>query len=185
MNIMVVVLLGLLGIIAFILLAGLFVKRSFSIKREIVIEKSLQEVFDYVKLLRNQDYYSKWVMTDPQMKKEFRGKDGTVGFVYAWSGNDKAGEGEQEITGISEGRRVDIEIRFVKPFKSVARTPIVTEALTPTQTKVIWGMEGRSKYPFNIMYVFLSNVFGRDVETSLKTLKRNLEEQSTVTVHAS
>ncbi len=48
-------------------------------------------------------------MTDPAMKKEFRGIDGNVGFVYGWdSENKRAGNGEQEITNITEGERMDV-----------------------------------------------------------------------------
>jgi hypothetical protein len=38
-------------------------------------------VYDYVKYLKNQNDYSVWAKIDPGMKTEFRGKDGTVGFV--------------------------------------------------------------------------------------------------------
>lgn len=39
-------------------------------------------------------------MTDPNMRKNFKGTDGTVGFCYAWDGNKKAGKGEQEIIAL-------------------------------------------------------------------------------------
>jgi hypothetical protein len=51
------------------------------------------------------------------MKKEFRGTDGTDGFVYAWDGNKNAGSGEQEIKRITDGDRIDLEIRFARPFR--------------------------------------------------------------------
>ena len=44
-------------------------------------------------------------MVDPDMKREFKGMDGTVGFIYAWNGNKRAGEGEQEIKTIEEGKK--------------------------------------------------------------------------------
>ena len=76
-------------IIAIPLIIALFIKKEYSIQREITINKPQQEVFNYVKYLKNQDNYSKWVMTDPAMKKDFRGTDGTVGFVYAWDSKNK------------------------------------------------------------------------------------------------
>ncbi|MEO6454052.1 MAG: SRPBCC family protein, partial [Ginsengibacter sp.] len=116
--------------IAILLIAALFIDKSYSIEREITINKPRHEVFDYVKHLKNQDNYSKWIMLDPDMKKEFRGMDGNVGFVYAWDGNGDAGKGEQEIKGITEGERIDVEVRFERPMQGIAFTPIVTEAVS-------------------------------------------------------
>jgi len=174
MKIVRIILLVIGALIAIVLIAPLFVKNEYSIKRDIVINKPKQEVFSYVKLLRNQDHYSKWLLLDPGMQKDFRGEDGTVGFVYAWE-SEEAGKGEQEIKGITEGERLDLEIRFVKPFESIAKTPMITEGVSENQTKVTWGMEGESPYPFNLMNLFMEGMLGKDLETSLATLKENLE----------
>jgi uncharacterized protein YndB with AHSA1/START domain len=163
-------------IIAIPLIIALFVDKDFEVVREVTINRPKQQVFDYVKYLKNQDNYSKWVMTDPNMKKEFRGTDGTTGFVYAWDGNKKAGKGEQEIKSIIEGERVDVEIRFERPMEGTNYAPIITEAVGENQTKVKWGMKGTSPYPFNFVNLFLDGMLGKDVETSLATLKGILEK---------
>jgi hypothetical protein len=110
------------------------------------------------------------------MKKDFRGTDGTVGFVYAWDGNKDAGKGEQEIKNIVEGERVDVEVRFEKPMEGIAYAPIITEGVAENQTKVKWGMKGKSNYPFNFMNLFMDNMLGKDIESSLATLKGILEK---------
>jgi hypothetical protein len=175
MEILILVLVVLVVLVAAIFIGALFLKQEFSIKKDIIVHRRSSEVFEYVRHLRNQEHYSKWVMADPHMKKTFRGQDGTVGFVYGWNGNKKAGEGEQEITRLTDGRKVDIEVRFIRPFKSTARTPIVIEPVTETQTRVIWGMEGRTKYPMNLTNLFVGKVLGKDLELSLQTLKDILE----------
>lgn len=171
------ILLTIAALIALVLIAGLFVKNEYEVHREITIDKPKHEVFAYVRNLKNQDYYSKWVMTDPEMKKEFRGTDGTVGFVYAWDGNDDAGAGEQEITAITEGEQIDIEIRFKRPFEAIGRTPLKTQAVTENQTKVTWSMFGNSHYPLNVMNFWLDDMLGPDMDQSLNTLKNILEKQ--------
>jgi len=103
MNILKIILTGIIVLIVLLLIAALFVKKEYSIEKEITINKPDTEVFSYIRYIKNQDYYNKWVMTDPTMKKQFRGTDGAVGFVYAWEGNDKAGKGEQEIREIRDG----------------------------------------------------------------------------------
>ena len=160
------VLIAIVILIAIPLVVALFVKKEYTVEREVTINKSKQNVFNYVRYLKNQVNYNKWVQMDPNMKKQFRGRDGEVGFVYAWDGNDKAGKGEQEIKNISEGASVDVEIRFVKPFESIATAPIVTEAVSENQTKVKWAMNGKSPYPLNFMNLFMDNMLGTDMETS-------------------
>ena len=163
-------------LVAIPLIAALFVPKEYNVERAITINKPSQEVFDYMKHLKNQDQYSKWVRMDPAMKKAFRGTDGTVGFVYAWDGNDDAGKGEQEIKNIREGERIDVEVRFEKPFAGIAEAPIQTAALSGNQTRVTWGMKGKSTYPLNFMNLFMDNMLGKDIQSSLVTLKGILEK---------
>ncbi len=100
-----IILLDVAILIAIPLIVALFVKKEYVVEREVTINKPKEAVFDYVKYLKNQDNYSKWVRMDPNIKKDFRGTDGTVGFVYAWNGNEKAGKGEQEIKNITQGEK--------------------------------------------------------------------------------
>lgn len=178
MTILITILIIIASLVALILIGALFVKKSYSIHRDIIINKPKQEVFNYIKHLKNQDHFNKWTMTDPNMKKSYRGTDGTVGFVYGWSGNNKAGEGEQEIMHIKEGERLDIEIRFVRPFAAVGQTPFVTETVNGDQTKLTWTMNSSMKYPLNIMLAFMNmdKLLGNDIQTSLATLKGILEK---------
>src|ERR1700712_5287235 len=97
MTILITILLILAGIITLLLIIALFMKKEHYVKREIIINAPQQKVFDYVKLLKNQDEFNKHAMAGPDRKREFKGTDGTVGYIYAWSGNKNAGEGEKEI----------------------------------------------------------------------------------------
>jgi uncharacterized protein YndB with AHSA1/START domain len=177
MKILKKILIVILCIIAIPFIIALFVKKEYDIHREITINKPVQEVFNYVKFLKNQEQYSKWVRTDPNMKTKLTGTDGAVGFIYAWDGNKDAGKGEQEIKQITENERIDIEVRFEKPMQGVSQTPIVTQALSANQTKVTWGIKGVNKYPMNFMNLFMDKMLGKDVETSLGMLKGILEKQ--------
>ena len=165
------------GIIVLALVAALFVSKEYSVKREITINKPSQEVFDYVKFIKNQEHYNKWVMMDPNMKKDYQGTDGTVGFVYAWdSQKDDVGKGEEEIKLLEEGKKINLEVRFIRPFEGLAMTEMTTEAISPTQTRVSWGMSGRSAYPMNLTNTIMDGMLGADLEESLGTLKGILEK---------
>lgn len=178
MNILVTILLTLVGIIALLLVIGLFSKKGYLIERSVIINKPKQEVFNYVKLMRNQDYFSKWVMKDPGMKKDFKGTDGTEGFIYAWDSVDKnAGAGEMEIKKIKDGERIDMEIRFERPMKAVSDATFVLES-SGSQTNTRWSFKSEMKYPFNVMMLLVNfeKLLGKDMETSLAMLKTNLEK---------
>jgi hypothetical protein len=164
------------SLIILLLVAALFINKEYSVEREIVVNKSKDEAFSFVKYAKNQDSYNKWIMADPAIKKEFRGTDGTVGFVYAWDGNKEVGKGEQQIKNIQEGERVDFDLHFIKPFEGDANAWIITETVSENQTKIKWGMHGRSAYPFNLMNLFVPSILGKDLETSLGKLKAVLEK---------
>jgi hypothetical protein len=108
---------GVFSLVLLLLIIAAFVKRKYSVVLEISINKTKSEVFNYLKFLKNQDNFSKWATMDPNMKQEYRGTDGTVGFVSAWESEDRnVGKGEQEIRKIVDGERIDFELRFIKPF---------------------------------------------------------------------
>lgn len=173
------ILIALVIIIAIPLLVALFVKKDYAVEREVAINQPKEVVFGYIKYLKNQDNFSKWATMDPDMKKTYRGTDGTVGFVSAWeSQKDDVGTGEQEITKITEGERIDYELRFIKPFESTEKAYMITEALGDNQTNVKWGFSGRMDYPMNLMLLFMNfeEMIGNDFETGLNSLKGELEK---------
>lgn len=179
METILITLLVLAVILAIPLLTALFIPKDYKIVREVVIKKSRGQIFDYIRFLKNQDFYNKWVMVDPDMEKSFRGEDGKVGFIYAWdSTNKNAGKGEQEIVKIEQNERMDIEIRFVKPFRNTGDTFMVLESLSDHQTKLKWGMKGRNRFPYNLMNLMIDKLLGKDLETSLTNLKKILERES-------
>jgi len=175
MNIIITLLLVLAGIITLLLLMALFMKREHFVKREIIINAPRQKVFDYVKLLKNQETFNKDAMADADRKKEFKGTDGTVGYIYAWSGNKNAGVGEKEIKNIVEGKRIETEIRFVKPMVATASIIMDTESVSADQTRVSWSNAGTLQYPLNIMIPILEKSVAKGMDSSLSTLKNILE----------
>lgn len=177
MNIIITILLVVAGFIALLLIIALFLKKEHFVKREIIINAPRQKVFDYVKLLKNQDTFNKHAMAGPDRQREYKGTDGTIGFIYSWSGNKSAGEGEKEITKIIEGKKIETEIRFVKPMAATAHIIMETESLSDDQTKVYWTNAGTLKYPVNIMIPMMERMLPKEMDSSLITLKNILENK--------
>jgi hypothetical protein len=176
MNILITILLILAGVITLLLLIGLFMKKEHYVNREIIINAPRQKVFDYLRLLKNQDEFNKHAMVAPDRQREFKGTDGTVGYIYSWKGNKSAGEGEKEIKNIIEGKRIETEIRFVKPMRVTASIIMETESLSDNQTKVNWTNAGTLKYPINIMIPMMEKNVAKGMDSSLLTLKEILEK---------
>lgn len=106
------------AILAIVLIVAAFANKEYKVVREVTINAPKAEVFNYVKYLKNQNNYSKWATMDPNMKKDYTGTDGTVGFVSAWDSDNKdVGRGEQEIIAIDPGSQIDYELRFYEPFE--------------------------------------------------------------------
>ncbi|HEV8285193.1 MAG TPA: SRPBCC family protein [Chitinophagaceae bacterium] len=176
MSTIITILLVVAAIIALLLFIALFMKREHYVKRDIIINAPRQKVFDFVKLIENQEKFNKHAMVAPDRKKEFKGKDGTVGYIYSWSGNKNAGVGEKEIMNIIEGKKVEMEIRFTKPMVASATVIMDTESLSDDQTKVYWSNAGTLKYPVNIFIPMMEKNVAKGMDESLNTLKNILEK---------
>lgn len=179
MNILLPILIVIAALIAIPLIIALFVKKEYRIEEQVIISKSTPEVFNYIRFVKNQEHYSKWVMADPTMQKTLTGVDGSVGFIYAWKSEDKGvGQGEQEIAALVENKKMNSEIRFIKPFEGTGYVTMLTDSTGANETTVTWTMEGKSKYPMNIMNVFMGKVLHKDMQISLQNLKNNLEKNN-------
>lgn len=166
-------------LVGVVLILGLIAPKEISCTKEIVINKPLEETFNYVVLLKNQNNYSKWATMDSKMKKFYKGTDGTVGFVSGWeSKNDNVGAGEQEITKIIKNKHIDYELRFKKPIEATNYAHITTTAIDKNHTKVAWGFKGDMSYPMNVMNLFtdMGEIIGKDFEIGLSNLKVILEK---------
>ena len=114
------------------------------------------------------------------MKQEFRGTDGTVGFVSYWNGtNEQVGEGEQEIKKLVENERVETELRFKRPFESKADAFLILEAVGENQTKAKWGFATNMPRPLNVMLLVIDmdKEVGKDFADGLSSLKTIMEKQ--------
>ncbi|WP_100614811.1 SRPBCC family protein [Confluentibacter citreus] len=153
--------------------------KKFNISRNIVICKPANEVFEYLKFIKNQDDWSPWKKKDPNMKQSFQGVDGKIGFIAKWEGNKDVGSGEQEITRIVENEVIETKLRFYKPWHSESDAYIKIKGLDKyNSTIVTWGFSGRNKPLSNIFFLFfnMEKAVGDDFEKGLENLKKMLEE---------
>ncbi|MBJ2126865.1 MULTISPECIES: SRPBCC family protein [unclassified Flavobacterium] len=164
--------------ISIVLIAAYFMPKEYSVEREITINKPADSIFKYVRSLKNQNEFSVWANMDPKMKVHYKGADGAVGSVSSWESNVKeVGVGEEEITKITENRRLEFALRFKKPMEDNAVGFMSTEPISDNQTKVRWGISGVIPYPTNIMLPMLKmdQLIGNDLQKGLENLKDIME----------
>ena len=149
MSILLTIISVIAGLIILLLLIAMFIKKEYTIEREISISQPVQQVFNYIKYLKNQDAYSVWNQLDPAMQKTYTGTDGTVGFTYAWdSANKQAGKGEQQITSIKDGERIDMALHFIKPFEGRS---VAWMSTTPDPACPNFGLHGVKSCPRRLL----------------------------------
>ncbi|WP_036155016.1 SRPBCC family protein [Maribacter forsetii] len=172
----VVIILGV--IVVLIILLALIAPKSYHVSRSIELEHPPEQVWSHLKYLKKQQEWSPWARKDPKMELSFTGVDGEVGATSHWNGNKDVGEGEQEITRIVEGERIEQDLQFLKPYKSQSDCYMTLEEYEVNKSKVTWGFSGRNKFPMSIMMLFMSmdKMVGKDFEAGLENLKTNLNK---------
>ena len=169
-----------LGIVAIVIILILAAPKKYQVSRSIQINRPISEVFEYLKYIKNQDAWSPWLQRDPDMKRTETGEDGTIGFTSRWESDHKqVGTGEQELKLIIPDERIESELRFLKPWKSVSNGFFTVRKVDANITDVTWGFYGVNKPPMNVFMLFfnMEKAVGADFEEGLAALKRVMEAQ--------
>ena len=150
---------------------------SYSVSRSIDIAASPEAVHAIVDDFHNFPQWAPWQKLDPAVQTTFEGPRRGVGAVYRWSGNSDVGQGRMEIRESVPARKVGMDLEFIEPFASKARTDIDI-APAGNGSKVTWSMRGDNNYMAKLMSVFMSmdKMIGKDFEEGLANLKRRAEQ---------
>lgn len=166
------ILFTIIGLTIVLFAVSLVLPKSFHAEGTTEINRPVEEVFDYVKYIKNQENYGVWFKMDDNIQKKYTGKDGTVGFTYVWE-SKKVGNGKQVITQIVENELVEMDLYF-DHSKDPAKSFISTKAIDSNSTKVIWAIDGRMPVPFNLMGLFYD--MNKDFIEGVNNLKVVLEK---------
>lgn len=159
-----------------ILVVALFVPNNYIVSVTTTINKPKQVVFDYVKQIKNQERYSVWMLQDPNVKMEYQGTDGSVGFKAIWdSQNSNVGAGSQQITAISTDS-ITIDLHFERPMKGEAKVTTRLETVSQNQTKISIDFYGHAKYPMNLMNLIAKGIIQNAETQNLANLKKIVEK---------
>jgi Polyketide cyclase / dehydrase and lipid transport len=166
----------LLGVVLLFGILAAVAPKKFQMERSIIVNKSLDHVHHDLRSLKVQDKWSPWSEKDPNQERGYKGSaDGEVGSIAWWKGNKDVGEGEQELKRFDD-RRIETELRFLKPFKATNQAYFLVEP-APAGTKVTWGFSGDFAVPMNIFMLFMNmeKRMGGDFDRGLRQYKAYAE----------
>lgn len=142
------------------------------VERQATINAPSSAVFANVNDLHKWDAWSPWAKIDPNAKMTFEGPAAGKDAVFAWSGNEKIGEGRMTIVDSQPDRLVDIKVDFTKPFENTSSSKF---ELKPegNQTLVTWRMSGEQNYIAKAICVVFNGkkMLGEEMDKGLASLR--------------
>lgn len=142
-----------------------------------VINAPREDIFKFVRMLKNQPLWVPWYKRDPHAILKYRGEDGKEGACFYWKGDRKVGEGTQKIVKMKPFAIMETRLLFVKPIRLNALTYIAIKEIEPGKSKMVWGVRGNLAFPLSIISIFYSvnRLLGNDLEKGLIHLKGIME----------
>lgn len=145
-----------------------------------VVNASRDEIFNFVRMLRNQPLWVPWFIRDPNAILKYKGEDGKEGTCFYWKGDQKVGEGTQKIVKLKSCAIMETRLLFVKPIRLNALTYIAIKEMDSGKSKMVWGVRGNLAFPLSVISIFYSvnKLLGKDLEKGLIYLKGILESRN-------
>lgn len=144
-----------------------------TLKRSVHIEASAEHVYGIVADLGNWRPWNPWLVTDTEAEVTVA----PDGKAYSWQGK-RTGEGAMRITSEEKPRKVELDLSFLKPFKSEAKVVFTVEAQGEGCT-VTWSMNGGLPFFLFFLKKMMTTLIGMDYERGLGMLK-DFAESGTV-----
>ena len=157
---------------------------KYHVEKSITIQADPITVFNVIANYGQWTVWSPWLIAEPTAKVTVSDNPNSVGSTYAWVG-DCTGEGKLTHKVLEPGKKIEDELCFIKPFKSVCSTAFYLSSES-TGTKVSWHMNGSMPWFMFWMIPMMKTFIGMDYSRGLRMLKELIETgtiNSKVEVH--
>lgn len=141
-----------------------------NVSRSIEIDAPVESVFPKLNDLNHWTVWSPWLILEPETKVTVR-EDAKY---YEWEG-ERTGSGNMTITSEKENERLDIDLVFLKPWKSKAKVGFIIQP-NGNKTKVTWTMDSSMPFFMFFMKSMMEAFIGMDYERGLKLLKDYVQD---------
>lgn len=165
-----------LASVAIFFIAGVFIPKSYSVSRSLVVNAPDSLVYTNIVNFDNFLKWNPWSRMEPTARVQISGMPGVPGHLYKWKGED-LGTGFMKVRAVSPYTNADFQLTFQEPFQSEANNRFTLEKVA-TGTKVTWTMEDHSDATADKwMFLMMDNMLGKDFESGLQNLKELSEQQ--------
>lgn len=163
-------------LVIIVLVGGLFLPKTYTVNRSTVINAPDSVIYKNIADFNEFKKWNPWGKMEPSAKITISGPVAQPEHLYAWEGKE-TGTGQMKIVKVEAPKMVDIELKFIKPFESIADTRFDIQA-DGAGNKVTWTMSGENNLISKWMCVFVSmdKMIGKDFEDGLKFLKEKSEK---------
>lgn len=164
------------GLIALIFILGAVMPGKYKVQKEIIINKSPAEAFQKVSDFNNYRAWNPWQKSEPTAKYQITGNPSSIGHKYNWEGK-KIGSGSLTVKSLSPNKNIELDLEFIKPWKSKAHDNWEFEDLKNGSTKVIWQNTGPLPLGFaRLMGPVITKNLNHQFEVGLNNLKEMCEK---------
>nr|WP_320119636.1 GyrI-like domain-containing protein [uncultured Marinifilum sp.] len=140
------------------------------IEKSIIIAASIDKIKSILTDFNQWKAWSPWFILDPETK-EWISEEGKT---HNWDGK-RIGSGM--ISLISEQEYlIQYDLKFLKPWKSQAKTDFILEKLDDNSTKLSWTMDGSLPFFMFWMKNMMERLIGMDYDRGLLMLKDYIEK---------
>jgi effector-binding domain-containing protein len=148
----------------------------FDIDKEIEINKSRSEVFQFVSNFMNWPNWSPWLCQEPDCDFSVDGNPAQVGHKQSWNGK-YIGSGNMTLESLESDKKITYQLEFLKPWKSRSKVEFIFEksSSNPDGSLVRWTMNGSLPIFMVFFKKMMKALVENDYERGLKMLKEHLE----------
>ncbi len=172
-----IVLYILIGLIALLILLAFILPAKYDVTKSIVISSDISKCYDMVADLNNYRDWNPWSKMEPDAKKTITGTPKTIGHRYDWEGK-KIGVGSLTVKRVDLNKTAELELEFLKPFKSLASDNWTFEQLPNNQVKITWSNKGDLPAGMaRLMGPMITKNLGKQFEQGLNSIKENCEKK--------
>ena len=173
------IVIGVVGVLALVMVIGLFLPRNVSVERSVVIDAPPEAVFARVNSLSGFNDWSPWYGRDPDALYAIEGPESGVGSKMSWKSDQKdVGSGTLEIVESRAPEYVESALDFGRQGGGIASFTL--EPAGEAGTEIRWsfstdmGANPLARY-FGLM---MDSYIGPDYETGLAKLKDVVEAEA-------